>query len=300
MLGKRADGYHEVTTTLQTISLRDELEFELTSDGIIHLTCDDPHIPYDDSNLVVRAAKALKHRYDVDSGARILLQKRIPTQGGLGGGSSNAAITLLALAHIWGISPARKDVLEIAAQLGADVPFFLYGGRAQGTGTGATISPCTSSAEEHPQHLIVLTPNASVSTATAYAALNLPALTTSDDDPILSSLHDESNSDKSRSWSMNELSLNDLHNDFEAVIFDIEPEIRRAKDKLSESGALGALLAGSGSSVFGIFADREAQQRALKMIDAESGWRIFPCVTLSREEYRHQIGPELFHFFEQG
>ncbi len=300
MLGKRADGYHEIATTLQTISLHDELVFELTSDGIIHFTCDDPHIPADNRNLVVRAADALKRRYGVKCGARIHLQKKIPTQAGLGGGSSNAAISLVALVYLWEISPAHADVLKIAAGLGADVPFFLYGGRARGTGTGATISPRPLSVEDHSQHLIVVTPNALVSTATAYAALNLPALTTLHDDPILSSLHDKPNSDDSRAGSMSEPFVNDLHNDFEAVIFDIEPEIKRAKDTLCESGALGALLAGSGSSVFGVFADRDAQRRALKIMRAKSGWRIFPCVTLSRESYRQQVGPELFHFFEQG
>ncbi|HWN11276.1 MAG TPA: 4-(cytidine 5'-diphospho)-2-C-methyl-D-erythritol kinase [Pyrinomonadaceae bacterium] len=300
VLGKRADGYHEVRTTLQTISLKDELEFELTKDGIIRLTCNEPDLPIDDRNLVVRAANALKQRYQVTEGARIHLDKMIPTQAGLGGGSSNAAVSLLALTNLWGLSRVKADLVEIGSELGADVPFFLFGGCALGTGTGATISPSVSADESFERHLVVITPKASVSTAKAYASLNLPALTTPVDDPILSSLQNVANSDDLPPWSLCDLSLDDLQNDFEAVIFDIEPEIRRAKDKLRQSGALGTLLAGSGSSVFGIFADREAQQRAMKVIDAESGWRIFPCVTLTRDDYRRQIGPELFHFFEQG
>ena len=300
VLGKRADGYHEVATTLQTISLEDKLEFELTHDGIIRLTCDHPDIPTDDRNLVVRAANALKQRYHVTAGARIHLQKRIPTQAGLGGGSSNAAISLLALTHVWGIPQLKENLLAIARELGADVPFFLWGGCARGTGTGATISPCESDEQSLQHHLLVITPKATVSTANAYASLNLPALTTLVDDPILSSSPNVSNLNNLRPWPMDNGPLDDLQNDFEAVIFDIEPEIRRAKDALTCSGALGALLAGSGSSVFGIFEDREAQERALRRIEAESGWRIFPCVTLSRDDYRRQIGPELFHFFEQG
>lgn len=300
VLGKRADGYHEVTTILQTISLKDEIEFERTNDGIIHLTCNDQNIPTDDRNLVIRAANALRQRYHVTSGARIHLEKRIPTQAGLGGGSSNAAIALVALVHLWAIQPDKIELLEIATALGADVPFFLYGGCAQGTGTGATIVPLGNGQKSPLKSLIVITPNASVSTAAAYAALNLPALTTPSVEPILSSSQNVSNFDKWYSCSTGSLSLDDLQNDFETVIFDIEPEIRRAKDTLSDAGALGVLLAGSGSSVFGIFAAEEDQQRAIEMIDAGNGWRIFPCVTLSRDEYRQEIGPELFHFFEQG
>lgn len=300
VLGKRVDGFHEVATTLQTVSLKDELEFVLGTDGIIHLTCNDPNIPTDDRNLILRAANALKRRYHVSAGARIHLEKRIPIQAGLGGGSSNAAISLLALVRLWGIRAVKSDLLGIAAELGADVPFFLYGGCAQGTGTGATISPVENFEKSLLQHVIVITPNAAVSTETAYAALKLPALTSPTVDPILSSSQNVANFDNLHSWPTSSLSLDDLQNDFEAVIFDIEPEIRRAKDTLCKAGALGALMAGSGSSVFGIFADREAQQRAVEMIDVENGWRIFPCVTLSRDEYRLQIGPELFHFFEQG
>jgi len=300
VLGKRADGYHEVTTILQTISLKDELKFERTNDGIIHLTCNDRNIPTDDRNLVIRAASALRRQYHVTSGARIHLEKRIPTQAGLGGGSSNAAIALVALVRLWAIRPAKADLLEIATSLGADVPFFLYGGCGRGTGTGATIHPFESREKGLLNNLVVITPNASVSTATAYGSLNLPSLTTPGVEPILSSSQNVANSGSLHPCSTANLSLDDLQNDFEAVIFDIEPEIRRAKDTLSDAGALGVLLAGSGSSVFGIFADKEDQQRAIKMIDARNGWRIFPCVTLSRDEYRHEIGPELFHFFEQG
>ncbi len=299
MLGRRDDGYHEVRTILQTISLHDDLEFELTEDGIVHLACDHPAIPTDETNLVVRAAKALKDRYRVSAGARVRLVKRIPAKGGLGGGSSNAAVALLALAHLWNVPATEPDMLEIAAGLGADVPFFLMGGQALGTGTGATVSPLADDRDRSAQHLIVVTPNAAVSTAEAYAALNLPSLTTPKREPILSNSHEHANPDNSQLWPGHDLSTDDLQNDFEAVIFDIEPETKRARDTLRESGALGALLAGSGSSVFGIFANREAQQRAMEDIRAESGWRIFPCVTLSRNEYYRQIGSEFFHFFEQ-
>jgi len=279
-LGKRSDGYHEVRTSLQTISLSDDLHFEVSGDAAVALSCDDPDIPTDDRNLIIRAGYALKDRYQVDSGARIRLKKRIPAKGGLGGASSNAGVSLLALAHLWQVSATLPDLLELAATLGADVPFFLLGGCALATGTGATVSPIADK-DGDSQHLIIITPNASVSTAHAYSAFSSNALTTMVTDPILSSSRKEAISGSSIPWP----SSAEFENDFESVIFDIEPEIRRAKETLFQAGAFRALLAGSGSSVFGIFEDKKAQQRAMDEIRSEAGWRIIPCVTLSRKEY---------------
>jgi len=294
ILGKRPDGYHEVRTLLQTISLHDELYFELSEGTAISLTCDAPGIPTDDRNLIVRAANALQARYQVDQGARIRLEKRIPVKAGLGGASSNAAVSLLALAHLWKIEANASALLEIVASLGADVPFFLVGGCALATGTGTTVSSLPEPAANDALHLVVITPNTCVSTVEAYASLSSAALTTTHTDPILSSSHNEANSRHSQPWPLRDEWKNHLRdglkNDFESVIFDIEPEIRRTKETLLQAGALGALLAGSGSSVFGIFADREDQQRAMTEIKPEAGWRIFPCVTVSRNEYLRALG----------
>ncbi len=294
ILGKRPDGYHEVRTLLQTISLHDDIHFELSSDSAISLSCDEPGIPTDNENLIVRAAYALKERYKINQGARIRVEKRIPAQAGLGGASSNAAVSLLALAHLWRVEGGAGELLEIAANLGADVPFFLLGGRALATGTGATLSSLPDSRDIDVQHLMVITPDVGVSTAKAYAALRSPSLTTTNTDPILSSSRNEAKSRDSQPWPLHaewkHRLRDDLQNDFESVIFDIEPEIRRTKEALLQAGALGALLAGSGSSVFGIFADREDQQRAVNEIKLEAGWRIFPCVTVSRNDYLRAVG----------
>ncbi len=299
ILGRRPDGYHEIRTLLQTISLHDDLHFELTDDGTVTLSCDDPNLPTDDRNLVVRAANALKQRHataNSANGVHIRLEKRIPAQAGLGGASSNAAISLLALSHLWRLEVTAADLLEIAAPLGADVPFFLLGGTARATGIGTTVSSLpddfdpvvrdSEAAERVCRHLIVITPNAGVSTVEAYAAVNSRALTTGNADTILSVSRSEADSRCSQPWAL----LDSLKNDFESVIFDIEPEIRRTKETLLQAGALGALLAGSGSSVFGIFAGREDQQRAVSEMKLEAGWRIFPCVTVSRNEYVHRVG----------
>lgn len=292
ILGRRSDGYHEVSTKLQTISLHDELHFELVDDDDVWLSCDDAHIPVDGENLIVRAALALKARYGLDQGVRVRLEKRIPAKGGLGGASSNAAISLVALAHLWKLNASPAELFEIAASLGSDVPFFLLGGCASASGTGTTLSPASEKDDEAPQHLVVITPNASVSTAEAYAAVSASALTTFNSDPILSSSQNEAKKGDSQLWPLPDL----LKNDFESVIFDIEPEIRRTKETLLQAGASNALLAGSGSSVFGIFAGREDQLRAIDEIKLETGWRIFPCVTVSRNEYHRALGSRVIPF----
>ena len=265
---------------LQTISLCDELTFELRNDNEISLTCDDPDIPVDDSNLIVRAAKVLQEH---SGGVNVGLNKVIPVKGGLGGASANAAVTLLALNYLWRKELSNTDLLNIAAGLGADVPFFLRGGCVAGRGTGTELTDLPDGPQ---QHLIVIKPNAAVSTATAYASLKRGSLTTSESASILSSSFARPVSGDSGPWS--------LHNDFEVVIFEIEPEIERAKVALLDAGARGALLAGSGSSVFGIFDDEAARDRALSSLRCEVGWRVFPCRTLSRVEYLQAMGPSGF------
>jgi 4-diphosphocytidyl-2-C-methyl-D-erythritol kinase len=289
ILGKRLDDSHEVRTTLQTISLHDRLNFELSEDQQVALSCSDPEIPTDDRNLVVRAAHALRDRYSINKGVRVKLEKNIPAQAGLGGGSSDAAVALLALGNLWQIDARANDLIEIAARSGADVPFFLLGGSALATGTGTTLSQLPDSEK---YHLIVIAPRVSVSTRDAYRSLRAAALTSDPSEFILFSSQNAVNSGDSLPWLRN-----DFENDFESVIFDIHPEIRRAKDQLLASGAKAALLTGSGSSVFGVFADHKSQQQALEKIQCEAGWRIFPCVTVSRNEYRNAIGDELFRSY---
>ncbi|MEP6743401.1 MAG: 4-(cytidine 5'-diphospho)-2-C-methyl-D-erythritol kinase [bacterium] len=288
ILGKRPDNFHEVRTTLQTISLHDRLSFELGIDQI-KLSCSEPGIPTDDRNLIVRAAHALRERFSINKGVRIQLEKNIPIEAGLGGGSSNAAVALLALAHLWHIDWGANELREIAADLGADVPFFLFGGCMLATGTGTTL---TSLPDCGVHKLIVVAPRVSVSTRAAFASLQAPALTSDSTEFILSSSQNAAIFAGSPPWLRA-----DFENDFESVIFDIHPEIRRAKEQLIVAGAAAAMLTGSGSSVFGVFANSKSQQQALEKIQCEAGWRIFPCDTVSRNEYRHAIGDELFRSY---
>ena len=286
ILGKRSDGYHELITVLQTISLHDELTFDFRDDGKLLLHCDDPEIPTDETNLIVRAAVSLQHRLQSPLGAEINLVKRIPTKAGLGGASSNAAVTLLALNALWSGKLKTDELTTIGSSLGADVPFFFHGGRCLATGTGTKVSVLPDGPK---QYLLVITPNASVATSNAYASLNAASLTTSESDSILSSsLADRSSAD-SRQWP--------LQNDFEKVIFEIEPEVERAKMALLEAGARGALLAGSGSSVFGVFDDEMARNRAVDNLKTEAGWKVFSCETVTRNNYFSSINSSGFPLF---
>lgn len=284
VIGRRQDGFHEIDTVLQTISLHDTLAFSPLEEDRIALSCSDPSLSCDERNLVWRAASALRTRMgdNIDrlKGADIRLEKRIPMQAGLGGGSSDAAAALIGLTSLWSLEISASELWEIASDLGADVPFFLWGGMARGTGTGTCVTPLADGPQEF---LLVIKPNAVVSTSHAYELLNSPALTTSGTKTILSS------SERNRFF--DNLSTNALENDFEAVAFQLEPEIERAKTALLEARARAALLAGSGSAVFGIFDNEDAQKRAIRLIELESGWRVFPCCTVGRSHYRSAMDP---------
>lgn len=280
VLGKRSDGYHEIDTILQTISLHDTIRLTATDSSEIVLSGDDPSLPTDSNNLVYRAAAALQSRFAPDKGARIRLAKRIPAQAGLGGGSADGAVTLLALASLWDTKAEPCELLEIASSLGADVPFFFFGGTARGTGTGRDLTPLDDAPDKV---LLVLKPKANISTAAAYEALNALSLTSAGAKTILSSSEPSKVSDSFDSKS--------LQNDFEPVAFELEPEIERAEVALMNAGAERALLAGSGSALFGIFDSGDAQARAIRAIELESGWRVFPCSTVGRSHYRSAMGP---------
>jgi 4-diphosphocytidyl-2-C-methyl-D-erythritol kinase len=275
VLGKRPDGYHEIHTVLQTISLHDKLRFTVTDAPHIVLSCDDRAVPGGAENIVCRAAAALQQRFRSQQGAYVRLEKKIPAEAGLGGGSSDAAVTLLALADLWETRATEDDLLEIAGGLGADVPFFLKGGTARGTGTGKDVAELSDAGD---RFLLVIKPNVGISTSRAYQALKAPSLTSAEAKTILSS--------SQRGEFFDNLDSDALQNDFEAVAFGLEPEIARAKAGLIRTGARAALLAGSGSAVFGIFDGGDAQERAIQTIELEAGWRVFPCRTVGRRQYR--------------
>lgn len=279
VLFRRPDGYHEIDTILQMVSLRDTISLRLSHDGRITLWCDDRSIAVDESNLVYRAAADLRRRFSIKTGAFIRLEKRIPLKAGLGGGSSDAAMSLIGLSHLWEIPVTGAELFELGAKLGADVPFFFFGGNARATGVGKEI---VALPEGPKRFLLILKPNVQISTAQAYEALNAPSLTMPEGDTILFGCPSSVDVDRFRSGA--------LQNDFEAVSFALEPEIERAKLALVKAGATSALLAGSGSAVFGVFDSRQAQESAIQAIELEAGWRVFPCTTVGRDQYIGAMG----------
>ena len=224
--GKRPDGFHELETVFQAISLCDELTFREAER--LSLTCDDPSIPVDDSNLVLRAARA------VEAGpVAIELRKRIPAGGGLGGGSSNAAATLLAL------GAGRTDLAELALFLGSDVPFFLLGGTAYATGRGEVLTPLPSRAGVP---LLLLLPEERVLTKDAFARITRYSL------PLGIGAYADG--------------FASFTNDFEEPVFAMLPRLGELKRRLYDAGAVWASMSGSGSTIVGAFRDAEERDRA--------------------------------------
>ena len=273
ILGRREDGFHELCTIFQTVSLFDDISFA-ENDEII-LTCDDKNISTDETNLIVKAANYLKSEFAVTNGAKIHLSKRIPAPGGLGGGSSNAAVALLGLATLWKLEIKFEKLVEIGAKLGSDVPFFFHGGTASATGRGAEIVEMPDVSEKF---LLIVTPAVKVSTAGAFARINAPNLTKEGSKSILRVCKNEAERFISRQI--------DSSNDFEKSVFEHAPEIERVKNSLLESGAKQAVLSGSGASVFAIFDNEETRQATQKAFEIESNRRMFAVATVSREAYR--------------
>lgn len=277
ILGRRDDGFHELCTIFQTVSLKDELSF--SESGEITLTCSDKNIPLGKQNLIVQAAEKLRDRYQIKTGARIHLEKNIPAPGGLGGGSSNAAVALIGLTRLWKIKTNLPELEEIGRSLGADVPFFLHGGTALGTERGDKITPLNTLSEKN---ILVATPDKSISTAAAFARLNAPRLTNKTSKSILQICRSSAETTR--------FGQTILTNDFEPTIFALEPEIERVKKTLlGFRGVKQTLLSGSGASVFAVFDETERLETALNRLKKESSWRVFSVETISRAEYRASL-----------
>ena len=272
--GRRHDGYHNIETVFQAIDLSDDLEFRPAAE--ISLTCENLPDVSERDNIVWKAALSLAERTGERRGAAITLRKKIPSGAGLGGGSGNAAAALLGLRRFWNSNISDADIYAIAAALGSDVPFFLMGGAALGSGRGEILAALP---DFQPEHLVVIFPGVSVSTASAYRSLNL-GLTSVDSDPRIQSFLGLM--ENGSSWQAG------IFNDFEAAILPAHPEIREAKSFLEKQGAISTLLAGSGSSVFGFFQCEESARAAATAV-CRMNWRAFPAKTLTRAEYFHRM-----------
>jgi 4-diphosphocytidyl-2-C-methyl-D-erythritol kinase len=278
VLGTRADGFHELRTVLQAISLHDTITI-VPREGPFAIECATAGVPLDRSNLVWKAAQALWRAVRRDGEVRdvaIHLDKRIPLRAGLGGGSGNAAATVIALARAWGLNVRPPQLADVAAALGSDVPFFLSGGTALGLGRGEEIYPLA----DLPRHWIVLLiPGFGVSTVDAY---NWYDHERDVDRGVVRVPQHVPGPWPSRAAQM----INDL----EPPIARRHPEIDQMKAALRRAGALAAAMSGSGSAVFGLF-QRGADARAAVEKLALSGWKVLLTESLGRVEYARRSRP---------
>ena len=281
VLHKGTDGFHELRTVFQTISLADTIEIEFRKARRTELTLDDAAgIP---DNLILRAAKSALDAMRITANVRFRLVKNIPMGGGLGGGSSNAAAVLLAL-PVLANRPLPFDKLsELAAQLGSDVPFFLLGGTALGSGRGTELYPL---AEITPQPILVISPGLHIATGAAYAALRreltFPGSSRSINNfqAFVRALAETRSAGAASSFSAN---------DFEAAVSNQYPELKTIQGKLWKHGAAAVRMTGSGSAVFGIFSSREERERARIKLQGEpvfKGYRVYPAALVSRKGYQ--------------
>jgi 4-diphosphocytidyl-2-C-methyl-D-erythritol kinase len=268
VLGKRPDGYHELRTIFQTISLADSLDIAFTPGRKTAIELDDPLAISD--NLVVRAARLAMDAMRVTGRVAMRLRKRIPMGAGLGGGSSDAAAVLLALPALAGRGLDLPKLSDIAAHLGSDVPFFLLGGTAAGIGRGTEIFPLP---DRPAMSGLVVAPAVAVSTAQAYRDLS-PGLTTEAQENKIFSF-------QALTWQrgVDKSSVND----FEAVVFKQHRNLADLKRRLVRAGATAAMMTGSGSALFGLFPDRHGISAARQLLGDE---RVFRISLVSRARYR--------------
>jgi 4-diphosphocytidyl-2-C-methyl-D-erythritol kinase len=277
VLHSRPDGYHEIRTIFQTISLADTIDvaFRRARRTAIQITGADD-IP---DNLMVRAAELALDAMRITGRVEFRLRKRIPMGAGLGGGSSDAAAVLLALPVLAGRRLDLPRLMQLAAQLGSDVPFFLQGGAAVALGRGTELYPLPDCP---PRRGLLIAPGVHVSTAAAYRAL-APRLTTESQQNKIVSF-------QSRAWG--ELGDGPAVNDFETVVFEQFPQLARLKQRLVKLGANPAMMTGSGSALFGLFRTREQVHRAAESLADQ---RIYPISPISRARYRtmwwRMLGP---------
>ncbi|MDG3003358.1 4-(cytidine 5'-diphospho)-2-C-methyl-D-erythritol kinase [Paludisphaera mucosa] len=265
--GRRPDGYHEVESLMVAVDMFDELTFrEEEGDGVA-LECDDPSLPVDGRNLVVRAAELLKSESGHRSGVRIALKKAIPAQAGLAGGSSDAAATLAALDRLWDLKTPPGRLAEMAGRIGSDVAFFLHGPAAVCRGRGELVEDVSLPI---PLHFVLVAPTVGLSTADVYRRLKPPQEPRSIG-PILDALALGSPSELGRG----------LFNRLQGVAESIRPELARVRDALAglDPHLCGSLMSGSGSAYFGLGRDREAAERAAEVLKPLGlGWvRAVTC-----------------------
>jgi 4-diphosphocytidyl-2-C-methyl-D-erythritol kinase len=263
-LYKRPDGYHEVEMVMQTVDLSDHLTFTEREDDEIVLSCTAPYIPLDERNLVYQAALLVKETFGVRRGIQIHIDKRIPVAAGLAGGSSDAAATLRGLNKVWGLNQTLEQLAELGAKIGSDVPFCIYGGTAIARGRGEKIEHLPKVA---PMWVVLVKPPIAVSTAEVYSRLRVEEIEEHPD--TLGMVEALASGD------IKQISAK-MGNVLEDVTFKMHPEVERLKSQLLKFGAKGALMSGSGPTVFALV---EREMKAIRIYNALRGFsrEVYLC-----------------------
>jgi len=257
VLGRRDDGYHELAMLMQRVALFDRLEIELVDGNDVTVVCSGLELARGEQNIVEKAAHLLLAHVGLKQGVSVLIDKNIPVAAGLGGGSSDAAALLLTLNGLLGLGLPRSELMELGVRLGADVPFFLYGQAAWATGIGERLQPWPGLP---PVTLVLVNPGIVVSTAWVFQNLGLTRPTPTARIPGFP----ERASDLVRL----------LHNDLEVVTCQHHPVITTIKERLVASGASGALMSGSGPTVFGLFDEHSRAARVAQALSSETNWWV--------------------------
>ncbi len=273
VLGKRPDGYHEVEMLMQMVGLCDEITVALRGEGI-HVSCDTATVPSGEGNIAWKAAHELLRASGRKAGIAISIKKNIPIAAGLAGGSGNAAAVLTAVNKLLDINFDVRRLAEIGTGLGMDVPFYFFGPTAFARGRGEIL---TSLAPAPPFWVLLVNPGFETSTAWVYKNVNL-RLTKKVDCTKIARLTVRNIAER-------------LHNDLEAVTAAAYPVISRIKDALLSQNALGALMSGSGPTVFGIF-ETESACRAAAANLVDEGWRLFPAAALTESPFAEHLKGE--------
>lgn len=258
VVGKRPNGYHDLAMLMQSVALYDRVTVSLRSDGEITVDCPGLELQPGVNNLAARAAHLLFDHVGIGPGASIAIDKQIPAAAGLGGGSSDAATVLLLLDELLDLHLPRHELMQLGLQLGADVPFFLFRKTAWATGVGEVLRPWPGLP---PLWLVLVNPKIAVPTAWVFQNLRLTHPRAEDKIPRFPVRIDEV--------------VRLLHNDLEVVTCQRYPVVDEIKAKLLAAGAAGALMSGSGATVFGLFDSRHtAEQAAASLADGTGWWAV--------------------------
>jgi 4-diphosphocytidyl-2-C-methyl-D-erythritol kinase len=272
IIGKRADGYHNLKTIYQTIDLFDTIEIKENQSGTIHLDGDDPLVEWDQGNTIFKAFDIMCETYNLHQGFDIFVKKKIPAGSGLGGGSSNAAVILLFLDEYFRLNLEIEHLIDVGVKIGADVPFFLMGGTVMAEGIGEKMTPLENLAE---RWVSIVIPAIKVSTGLIFSHFNLTSK------PIKSKID----------TFITSKNLEVLENNLEKTTFELIPGLRMIKKKMLTMGFELVLMSGSGSAVYGVQGiEANAQGVLPELKNYFPGSRVFANRMLGRQNYLEGIG----------